>query len=515
MGKSKFDFRQNDNNLAIAYYRFSSHSQNETSIEQQQEQAKIYAEKHGLQIVKEYADKAMTGTNDNRPQYQLMLSEINSIKPAALIIWKTDRLGRDRFNLAIAKKQIRDAGCQIHYVAEVIPENGAESSFVEAIIEAQAEFYSKQLSQNVKRGMLHSANNALYCGVKVLGYVPDESKHYIIDEATAPIVRRIFDDYANGKPLAEIRDKLNNQGLTSALGKAFTLNSLRWILKNRSYIGEYHYSDVTIPNGMPALVSEELFDKVQERFSLNSHKAKTPSDGEAPRYWLTGKLFCGECGSSMHGTAGTSKHGRRYYYYNCPNHYKNGHRCRLKPLPKDKLEALVVWVLDGFLRNDENLASLAVDTADYYEKYYADDSYINTLQERLKETETALKNLVKAIEMGIFSKTTQERLQELEEQKQAVTEAIEAERVKRLAMRDDHSVKHFFELYRQADFKDPVTRDYILDYFVKKIVVYSDKLVICCQYDNMGEVSVELDEITEAVDRVLDEVDLGDHVEAA
>ena len=121
-----------------------------------------------------------------------------------------------------------------------------------------------------------------------------------------------------------------------------------------------------------------------------------------------------------------------------------------------------------------------------------------------------MKNLVKAIEMGIFSKTTQERLQELEEQKQAVTEAIEAERVNRLAMRDDHSVKHFFELYRQADFKDPVTRDYILDYFVKKIVVYSDKLVICCQYDNMGEVSVELDEITEAVDRVLDEVDLGD-----
>lgn len=69
-------FKPNDNNLAIAYYRFSSHSQNEASIDQQREQAQAFAEAHGYHIVKEYEDAAMSGTTSDRPQYQLMLSEV-------------------------------------------------------------------------------------------------------------------------------------------------------------------------------------------------------------------------------------------------------------------------------------------------------------------------------------------------------------------------------------------------------------------------------------------------------
>nr|WP_084594845.1 recombinase family protein [Atopobium sp. oral taxon 199] len=63
-------FVQNDNNLAIAYYRFSSHSQNEASIDQQREQAQAFAEAHGYRIAKEYEDAAISGTISDRPQYQ-------------------------------------------------------------------------------------------------------------------------------------------------------------------------------------------------------------------------------------------------------------------------------------------------------------------------------------------------------------------------------------------------------------------------------------------------------------
>ncbi len=227
MKKNKLKFVQNDNSFAIAYYRYSSHSQNDASIEQQQEQAHIYAETHGYKIIKEYADRAITGTTAERPQYQLMLSEIGNIKPAVLILWKTDRLGRDRTEIILAKKRIREAGCQLCYVAEAIPENSCESSFVEAIIEAQAQWYSEQLSRNISRGMLYSAKQGLYCGVRMLGYSHDSNKKYIIDERTAPVVRRIFKDYANGKPIAVISDELNAQGITTVYGKPFTINSLR------------------------------------------------------------------------------------------------------------------------------------------------------------------------------------------------------------------------------------------------------------------------------------------------
>lgn len=73
-------FIQNDNNNAIAYYRFSSHSQNEASIDQQREQDHAYAKGKGFKIIKEYSDVVISGTTANRPQYQLMLVEVNKIK---------------------------------------------------------------------------------------------------------------------------------------------------------------------------------------------------------------------------------------------------------------------------------------------------------------------------------------------------------------------------------------------------------------------------------------------------
>lgn len=80
-------FKQNDNNLAIAYYRYSSSSQNDASIEEQQELVQLYAAEHGYSILKEYADRAMSGQDDNRPNYKLMLSEVAKLRPAVLIMW--------------------------------------------------------------------------------------------------------------------------------------------------------------------------------------------------------------------------------------------------------------------------------------------------------------------------------------------------------------------------------------------------------------------------------------------
>lgn len=502
VSNKKNQFVQNENNLAIAYYRYSSQSQNDASIEQQQEQARLYAEKNGYTLVKEYADRAISGTTANRPQYQLMLSEIDVLKPAVLILWKTDRLGRDRAELVFAKSVINKAGCRICYIAEALPDDDLTSPLIEAVFEAYAEFYSKQLSQNVLRGLSYNAKLGLYNGVSLLGYTHDSEKHYVIDENTAPIVRQIFNDYAEGKPITVIINELNAQGIKTSRGNAFTINSLRGIMKNRSYMGEYRFGDVVIPNGMPAIISKELYDRVQKRFELNKHRAKTPTDEPTPRYWLTGKLFCGECGSSMHGTAGTSKRGKRYYYYSCINHYKKK-TCKLKDISKDKLENLVISVLDEFLSDSEKLASLAVDIVKYYEKHYGDDSYINALESSLKETEQALKNLVKAIEKGIFSKTTQARLQELEERKMNLIAAIDTERIKKLAMNDTRRIKEYYEMYKHADFKEPDTRDFVLDYFIEKIFVFSDKLVICCRYDDMQDITIDFKEVSAASEGVL------------
>lgn len=494
-------FKQNDNNLAIAYYRYSSAGQNEASIDQQREQAQKYADKHGFTIIKEYQDKAISGTTDERPDFQLMLSEVNKLRPAVLILWKTDRLGRDKYTLAMAKHKIREAGCSIHYVAEAILEDSAESIILESVMEGMAEFYSHNLSQNVKRGLHYNAENGLY-GRHIIGYKKSEDKHYIIDEKTAPIVEKIFREYADGKPMTEIIKDLTEQGLRSQKGNEFTVNSLRAILHNRSYIGEYHYAGVTIPDGMPAIVSEELFEEVQKRFARNkrqgSQRANGLTEDNSPRYWLTGKLFCGECGESMHGMSGTSKTGAIHYYYSCKNHRRKL-KCPKKNVQKDHIEALVIKLLNELLSDTENLASLAVDVADHYKKMHSnDDNYIESLSKKLSDTEKALSNLVKALEMGIFSETTQARLLELEAQKRALSNAIEAEKTKLNILQDEYSIKHYFELYSKADFTNTDVRDMILEYFIDKIYVYDDRLLITAWYSD-EQYDVSFDEIQMAL----------------
>ena len=189
----KKKFAPNDNNLAIAYYRFSSHSQNDASIDQQRELAHDWADAHGFKIVQEYEDAAISGTTDARPGFQQMLSEVAKIRPHTLIMWKTDRLGRDKYVLAMAKKKIRDAGCEIHLLAEHIPTEGPEGVLIEGLMEAMAEYYSRQLSQNIQRGMDYNAQHALYNGHKLFGYDVDRStKKYIPDPSTAPFVQWAF-----------------------------------------------------------------------------------------------------------------------------------------------------------------------------------------------------------------------------------------------------------------------------------------------------------------------------------
>lgn len=117
-------FAPNDNNLAIAYYCFSSHSQNDASIDQQRDLAHEWADAHGFTIVQEYEDAAISGTTDARPGFQQMLSEVAKIRPHTLIMWKTDRLGRDKYVLAMAKKENPRRGMRDSPARREYPDGG-------------------------------------------------------------------------------------------------------------------------------------------------------------------------------------------------------------------------------------------------------------------------------------------------------------------------------------------------------------------------------------------------------
>ena len=479
-------FIQNPGNNAICYYRYSSDAQRDVSIVQQKDAAHEYAEHHGYHIIKEYDDPAYSGTRDDRPAFQLMLYEVEKLRPAYLILWKTDRLSRDRIDAVMAKKRLRECGVKIVYVAESIPDDDeATQILMESIYEAMAASFIVSHRKNVVRGMTYNAENAFYNGVKMLGYVGEVDHKYEVDQATAPTVRRIFKEYTEGVPMQKICDSLNNAGQKTVRGNRFTVNSLRNILVNRAYIGEYKFGKTLIPDGMPRLIDDETFQKAQAKLEANKRGGKGAikklhPEIEIEDYWLTGKICCGLCGGTMQGVSGTSRSGSLYYYYSCINYRK--HTCTLKYQRKELMEKIVLYILDELI-NDPALRIIIDEKSYAYHQAQNDDNgaYEASIRAQLKDVEGKLNNLVKAIEAGIFNSTTAERMNVLENQKSMLNDALLAEQNRKKCDLTLNTIVKFLSSL-VGDINNPDTRHRLLDFFVDKIYIYPDKMVLTFYY---------------------------------
>ena len=475
-------FVQNPGNNAICYYRYSSDAQRDVSIVQQKDAAYEYAKAHGYHIIKEYDDPAYSGTRDDRPAFQLMLYEVEKLRPAYLILWKTDRLSRDRIDAVIAKKRLRECGVKIVYVAESIPDDDeATQILMESIYEAMAASFIVSHRKNVMRGLAYNAENALYNGIKILGYTGQPDQKYEIDDNTAPVVRRIFKEYTEGIPMQRICNSLNESGVKTNRGNKFTVNSLHRILTNRAYIGEYKFGDICIPDGIPRIIDDEIFQKAQAKIEANKRGGKGAikklhPEIEIEDYWLTGKLCCGLCGGTLQGVSGTSKRGGLYYYYSCKNHRK--HVCKLKNQRKGLMEKIVLYTLDDLINNPALRIVIAERCYAYHQAQNNDGgAYEASIKNQLKDVEGKLANIVKALEAGIFNNTTAERMNVLENQKSMLNDALLAEQNRKKC---DLTLKDVIKFLNSivGNVNDPDTRRRLMELFIDKIYVYPDKLAL-------------------------------------
>ena len=484
--------KQNDDidKFAVVYARYSSHGQTEQSIEGQLAAAKTYAEAKGYTIIKEYIDRAMTGRNDNRDEFQKMLSDTASKQFRVIIVWKVDRFGRNREEITFNKYRCKKNGVRVEYVAENLPDS-AESVILESVLEGMAEYYSLQLSQNVRRGQYESAKKHKAIGGHVpLGYRADENNEYVIDDKTAPTVRMIYEWYADGSTVAEIIRKLNEMGLRTAKGERFTRNSLNVLLENEKYIGVYTFKDlIRDEDAIPAIVDRDTFYKVQRMLEKNR---KAPSrKWSYTDYLLSEKLYCGKCGSSMIGSSGTGKLGVKYNYYVCEKQ-RRGKTCDKKPVRQEWIEGIVLREIRGILNNDEVMEFITETTWQYYLNQDETQEKLRSLQKQIDAVEKSLSNVMKAIEMGAVSSTMIQRVEELEGQRTALKAAMSDIELKRGFHLTREQLSFFLGQFRDMDFTDRECQRRLVDVFVNAIFLYDDHIKITFNFggDN-GTISLD------------------------
>lgn len=459
---------------AVIYARYSSSGQREESIEGQLRDCKEYASKNGLLVVGEYIDKALTGRTDKRPDFQRMLRDSERGVFKVVICWKMDRFARNRYDSAMYKYKLKKSGVRLVYAMEAIPD-GPEGIILESVMEGYAEYYSENLSQNIKRGNYDSALELKTLGQKVLGYKKGADGRFEVDPAGAAIVLRIFEEYAAGERAKDIIDRLNNEGHVTARGGSFNKSSIRRILENEKYIGVYEFKDIRVENGVPAIISKELFDKCGQMIKRH-HRA--PAASRDTSFLLTTKIYCGECGEAMTGDAGTSMTGVVHYYYICNG--RRRHQCTKERIKKDQIEQTVITELIRLIHSDEFIEKVADLVMEYQEKE-RDTSALAALEARQKETEKKIRNVLAAIDEGIITPTTKSHLMELEAEKAAIEKGIAREIIQEPDL-DRDQVIFFLERFRDGDIQDETYQAFLIDTFLQTVYVYDDRLVITLNY---------------------------------
>lgn len=476
---------------AVAYARYSSAGQRDVSIEQQLNDIRAFAQREGYTLVHEYADHAKSGYKNTsaRQEFQSMMAAAEGGAFDTVIAWKVDRFGRNRRDSAVYKGQLRDHGVNVVYAMEPIPD-GAAGVLTEGMLEAIAEWYSRNLSENVTRGMMDNARKGLANGSRVYGYQRGPDGRYVIDPETSPIVQRIFDAYISGHSCAAIAASLNASGLKSIRGSRFTSPVILHIITNEKYTGVYQWGEIRLPDAMPVIIKRDEWEKAQiMRQKTGRHIEKSPAD-----FLLTGKVFCGHCGKPMVGDSGKSKSGQMHYYYSCTGHKSSKGKprtCDKKSVRKDDLEQNVLNFIYNHCLSGPEQEKIA-DAILAAQKEYDKTSPRAALEAELKETERKIANVNNAIENGIWNASTSVRLKSLEDSAASLRASIAELDFSQSQLLDRDRILYFLHRMAGYDRNNPDRQRQLIQTFINAVFVYDDKLkIVINAVENTSTVTLE------------------------
>ncbi|MDR2513775.1 MAG: recombinase family protein [Christensenellaceae bacterium] len=472
---------------AVIYARYSSHGQTEQSIEGQLRDCYAFAEREGYVVVEEYIDRALTGRSDDRPDFQRMIADAPKKQFSYVIVWKLDRFARNRFDSANYKHQLKKHGVRVVSATERISDD-PEGIMLEGMLESLAEYYSANLSQNVKRGQRESVIKGTYTGgIPPFGFKVVDKK-LVADEATAPIIKWVFEQYASGVPKKLIMDTLNARGVKNYYGRPMSLSSLQHALRNRKYIGEYLYNGQEVTGGCEALIDVTTFNQVQERLDKLRHAPATKKARQD--YLLQGKAFCGYCGTKLVGDGGTGKMGKVYHYYACGKK-KKYRTCQKLNEKKDFLEWYVVEQTVEYVLTPPRMKYIASRLVERYEQDFG-GAKVKEMERQLEKLE---RDISRAVDASIEapSKKARERFYEKIETLEAKKEDLELD-LARLRLVNgiqytEEQIIAWMKTFCKGDPLDEVFRRRIIDVFINAVYVYDDKIVIYYNVKNGKQVS--------------------------
>ena len=339
---------------AVSYIRVSTREQAQRggseegfSLPAQREANKRKAQSMGALVVKEFADRGESARSANRPELQKMLAYLKEDGGIDyVIVHKLDRLARNRADDVEINRAFEDAGVRLVSTSENIDQTPG-GMLLHGIMSSIAEFYSRNLANEVMKGMGEKARNGGTLGKAPLGYMNvrarDENGREVrtiaLDEERAPLIRLAFTEYATGQwTTKKLAAHLHNHGLTTVPtahkpAKAVSGAQLHRMLRHPYYKGTISFQGVEYPGTHEPLVDEETWRHVQAM--LDSHRF-----GERERqhnHHLKTTVYCGLCGARLLVQNTRNSKGDLYPYFICAKRQRT-HDCPFRAVLIDVVE---------------------------------------------------------------------------------------------------------------------------------------------------------------------------------
>lgn len=444
---------------AYMYLRLSRDDGDEgesNSIGNQRELIKSYADKAGFEIIKEYIDDGFTGSNFERPNFKKMLSDLEKKSCKTIIVKDLSRFGRDYIESGkFLQKIFPQMGVRFISVNDNYDSDSADVNDTHLILPIKNfinDSYCRDISMKVKSSQKTKWQRGEFIGsFAPYGYEKNSKRknHLVVDKNVAHVIRKIFEMKVEGYSSQAIADELNRLGIQtpqaykesngSNFTTGFASNKSKWqakminrIIESRVYLGDLEQGKRTklnyksnkeikvmeddwirVEGTHEAIITETMFNvanKMMERDILNR---KSKPD------FLTGLLYCADCGNQLVRRKQKTKDGQKIFYI-C-GLYNRGKGCSRHSIKEEDILSSLDYILKEHIKYQEELFS-RIKEKDLSKTEY--DLDLDDLLAEKKKYETLRRSLYMDLEeelideeeFGSFRKSYQLKIKEIERQ---------------------------------------------------------------------------------------------------
>lgn len=300
-----------DTMKAAIYTRVSSDEQIEGfSLSGQLTELQSYCIKNNIEIYNSYSDEGISGTKEDRPAFQKMITDAEKKLFDVILVHKFDRFARKVEISQRIKSRLKKANVNVISITEPI-EDSPIGFFQEGLLELLSEYFIKNLSNEIKKGQKQRAMEGHHHGVVPYGYRTKDGLAYIIEDE-AKVVREVYDLYLQGWGYSKIAKHLNYSDIKTMTGKQWQHHQIYRILQNPVYCGYVVLGGKQYESKSPPIISREIFEEAKRDRGIKGERY-TYRANHQNNFLLLGLLKCGECGSCMR----ICKGGKNWTAYGC------------------------------------------------------------------------------------------------------------------------------------------------------------------------------------------------------